>query len=333
MHKISLSQNHSYLYGILVTLTSSINFFSTYAPVPNGLLKYKLHYTFKFSDFEELRKRNLCIPDGLIVNESKKFLLIPECKSAINDETDEEPRIQHQLLSYASKDSQTILANIVDYSDCEIVVFTFSNVVPALIRQLQALEKIEANIVVWSLEEESDDFRLIRKVYGNHSDSELNELMSLGVRCQPPVREFIDPDMPEPRLAFILGSRLLSTLGDALLKKNMVVTPSDFQKGNLDAVLSEARLRRFFRILPKLIPDLCKYDRKTGNILLNKNPEPEKVSDSLNRLDHMTLEEYRKAIGYPTKEEPYRKIEKEIEQIGKPSRTPTLDEIWKKHPK
>lgn len=333
VHDISSSQMspHSHLYGILVSLTSSVNYFSTHAPVPNGFLKYKLHYTFKFTDFEEMRQQRMCIPDGLIINQDKKFALIPECKSTVSSEKDAEPRIQHQILSYSSKEFHAALSKIVSYNDYDIVVFTFSNVVPAMIQQLQKLEKTDANIVVWSLEEERlrDDV-LIRKVYGNHSDLELNQVMSLGVRCEPPVREFIDPDMPEPRIAFVLGSRLLCTHGECLLKKNMVVTPSEFRKGNLDLVLSENKLRRFFRILPKLIPDLCTYDNKSGNIMLKKNLEPMNVSSRLSEIAQMTNEKYRKSLGYPTEEEPYRKIEKESEQILKPTRTPTLDEIWRK---
>ena len=72
--------------------------------------------------------------------------------------------------------------------------------------------------------------------------------MSLGVSCEPPAREFIDPDMPEPRIAFILGCRLLNTFGERLLKKDMIVKPLEFCKGNLDLVFSETKLRHFFRL-------------------------------------------------------------------------------------
>lgn len=327
----SISANyHSYLYGILVSLTSSINYFSTHAPVPNGLLKYKLHYTFKFCDFEEMRQNEMCIPDGLIVNEGKRLLIIPECKSALND-NDEEPRLSKQILSYSSANFQKALKKIANYDDYEIVGFTFSKVVPSMIQQIKEIEKADCNIVVWSREEEPlrDDV-LIRKVYGTHNDPDLNQLMSVGVRCEPPAREFIDPDMPEPRLAFILGSRLLCTHGECLFRKNMLVTPAEFRKGNLDVVLSETRLRRFFRILPKLIPGLCSYDRKSGNIVLRKNLDAEKVSIRLEQVNHMCTTDYRKQLGYPVKDAEYRKIEKDFEQILKPTRTPTLEEIWRK---
>jgi hypothetical protein len=327
--KNSQMSRHSFLYGILISLTSSVNYITTHAPVPNGVLKHKHNYIFIFSDFEEIRQKELCIPDGLIINEQKRFAIIPECKSAITNENDEEPRINHQIESYSSEAFHKILHTMVDYDDYEILVFTFSDVVNAMVKQLQGQRNTDANIVMWSLEEEPYRHEvLIRKVYGNHSDTELNQTMALGVRCQPPAREFIDPDMPEPKVAFVLGSRLLCTHGECLLKGNMVVTPSAFRKGNLDLVLSESKLRHLFRVLNKLASSLGDYNPKSGNFLLKKHLDPERVSKQLSEIGQMTNEEYRKALGYPVKEEPYRKIEKEIEETLKPKRTPKLEELW-----
>jgi len=276
-----------------------------------------------------MRQQKMCIPDGLIINEKKKFLIIPECKSAIPEEADTEPRINHQIASYSSKRFHKILHKLVDYVDYEIVVFTFSDVVNSLIKQLQSINS-DANIVMWSLEEQPYKHEvLIRKVYGNHSDQDLDQMMSLsGAVCEPPAREFIDPDMPEPRIIFVLGSRLLCTIGECLLNKKMVVVPSEFRRGNLDLVFPERKLRSYFRVLSKLIPELCSFDRKSGNILLKRHMKPEKVHQRLQEIAQMTNQEYRKALGYPAEEETYRKIEKEIEETFRPKRTPTLDEIW-----
>jgi hypothetical protein len=326
--KDSNPSRHSFLYGILISLTSSVNYITTHAPVPNGVLKRKLNYVFTFSDFEDVRQKKLCIPDGLIINENKRFLIIPECKSAVALRNDEEPRINHQITSYSSKEFHEILHKILDYDDYEILVFTFSEVVDEMIKQLQVQKNADANIVMWALEEEPfKDEVLIRKVYGNHSDTELNQAMSLGVRCEPPAREFIDPDMPEPKIAYLLGGRLLCTHGECLLKGNMVITPSAFRKGNLDLVLSENKLRHFFRVLNRLVPSLGDYD-KSGNISLKKHLDPALVSSQLSEIRQMTNEEYRRALGLPVEEETYRKIEKEIEELLKPKRTPKLEEIW-----
>lgn len=320
---------HSFLYGVLVSLTSSVNYITTHAPVPDGFLKYKLHYEFKFTDFEELRQKDLCIPDGLILSEQKKFLMIPECKSALSNDKDEEPRIQHQINSYSSPEFHGVLHNIIQYEDYEIVLFTFSDVVPAMIEQLRVMEQNDANIVIWSFEE--DPFKNevhVRKVDGNHTDTELDRLMSIGVSCEPPAREFIDPDMPEPRIAYVLGGRLLCTYGESLLKGNMTIKPAEFRKGNLDLVLSENRLNHFLRVLNKLVPGLGNYDPKTGNMVLKRHINAERVRVRLDEVGKMTTEEYRKTLGFPTKEESYRKLEKETEETLRPKRTPTLDELW-----
>jgi hypothetical protein len=197
-----------------------------------------------------------------------------------------------------------------------------------MIDNLSSLESVNANIVIWSLEE--DHFKnevRIRKVYGNHNDPELNSLIAQGVPCEPPAREFIDPDMPEPRIAYVLGGRLLCTYGESLLKRNMIIKPSEFRKGNLDLVFSENRLRHFFRALDKLVPNLCDYNSQSGNIVLKRHIDAEKVRIRLDEIGGMTTKEYRKELGYPVKEESYQKIEKEIEDILKPRRTPTLKEI------
>lgn len=319
---------HSFLYGILVSLTSSVNYITTYAPTPNGFLKRKLRYTFIFRDFEELRRENMCIPDGLIINEDKRLLIIPECKSGIAKEKDAEPRIEHQITIYSSKQFHKILSTLINYDEYEIVVFTFPELIKAMIQQLQVLKLNDVNIVMWSLEEgRLEDQVSIRKVYGKHIDTELNQAMSLGVSCEPPAREFIDPDMPEPRITFVLGMRLLNTYGECLFKKNMVVTPSEFRKGNLDLVLSPSKLRHFFRVLGKLIPDLCRYDRKSGNVVLKKRLDFERISLRLSQIGSMTNEEYRKALGLPVKEELYRKVEEEIVEVLKTTRIPKLEEI------
>lgn len=311
-----------------MSLTSSVNYITTHAPTPNGVLKSKLGYVFNFRDFEELRQGKMCIPDGLITNDYKKSLIIPECKSDISGEKDVEPRLKHQIMVYSSKQFHRILHGLIDYDEYEVVIFTFSQVVAPIIQELQEMKTSDANITIWSLEEEVfKDQVCIKKVYGKHIDPELNQAMSLGVSCEPPAREFIDPDMPEPRIAFVLGCRLLNAFGERLLKNNMAITSSEFRRGNLDLVLSENRLRHFFRVLGKLVPDLCEYDKKSGNVVLKRRLDPERVSLSLRGIGGMTNEAYRKALGLPVREEPYRIAEHKIEELLKPKRVPKLEEI------
>jgi hypothetical protein len=307
-----------------------VNYITTHAPTPNGVLKNKLHYVFQFKDFEELRQKDMFIPDGLVINEDKKILIIPECKSGLAEEEDAEPRLVHQIETYSCKEFHSIIKKLIEYDQYEIVVFTFSYLVKELIQNLQGIRN-DANIVIWTLEDEKFKKGVtIRKAYGQHVDNELDQLMSIGVSCEPPPREFIDPDMPEPRIAFVLGCRLLIAHGECLLKNNMVVKPSEFRIGNLDLVLSENKLRHFFRVLYKLVPSLCEYDKKTGNLVLERRFDAEQVSMRLTRIGSMSIPEYRKALGFPVEEEAYRKmVEKEIPKVLKPRRIPKLTEMWK----
>lgn len=320
---------HSFLYGILVSLTSSINYITTHAPSPNGYLKRQLRYVFIFRDFEEMRSQEMCIPDGLILNEDKRILIIPECKSGPDQRKDAEPRMKKQILTYSSSRFHEVLGKLVDYDEYEIVVFTFSKSVSRLIEQLPS---VDANIVMWALEDSPlGNMVTIRKAYGEHIDQDLDQAMELGVQCEPPAREFIDPDMPHPRIAFVLGTRLLNAFGETLLKKSNVIVPSEFRKGNLDLVFSEARLRQFLRVLGILVPDLCTYDRKSGNMLLKKRSiDFDKVHSQLTDVSSMTPEEYRIALGAPAKEELYRERTKEIEEVLKPKKAVKLDEVlWR----
>lgn len=82
---------------------------------------------------EELRQESLCIPDGLIINEHKGFLIIPECKSGISEEKDAEPRIRHQV-------------NVEDWR----VFFTASSIIPVpmVARTIQySVAKVYINVL------------------------------------------------------------------------------------------------------------------------------------------------------------------------------------------
>jgi len=308
-----------------------VNYITTHAPTPNGVLKNKLHYVFQFEDFEELRQKGMCIPDGLVVNEDKKILIIPECKSGLAQEEDAEPRLVHQIKIYSSKEFHSIIKKLIEYDQYEIVVFTFSYLVKEIIQNLQGIRD-DVNIVIWTLWDEKVKKGIsIRKAYGKHVDNELDQMMSIGVSCEPPPREFIDPDMPEPRITFVLGCRLLIAHSECLLKNDMVVKPSEFRRGNLDLVLSESKLRHFFRVLHKLVAGFCEYDKKTGNLVLKRRFDAVHVSMSLTRIGSMSIPEYRRALGFPVEEEAYRKIvEKEIPKVLKPRKIPKLTEImWK----
>jgi hypothetical protein len=320
---------HSHLYGMLVSVTSSINYMTAYAPAPNGIIKRKAQYCFNFYDFEEFRDAKLCIPDGLVTNEKKGILLIPECKTALSEQNDVEPRLRHQMEVYSSKQFHDLLRKAVPYKEHELLVFTFAKSSDAMIGEIEQI-KIDSNIVLWSVEENpGKDTVTIKKGFGRHIDSDLDQLLSAGIVCQPPVREFIDADMPEPRIAFVLACRLLDSYGERLLNDKMVVEPQELRTGNPDLILSDKKLRRFFRVICRLVPDLCTYDRITGSITIKKRLNSTKVQPSLAALSQMSIQDYRRALGMPLDEEAYLKQQKEIEQIGKPKRTPTLEELMK----
>jgi hypothetical protein len=295
---------HDYLLAVVIALTQPV-IYGISAPLGiNGFLKRKLGYVFHFSNMEEARARGMNLPDGLVFNEHNKILLIPECKSSLQENGDTS-RLIKQLQGYSSKEFlQTVRAIIPDFAESEIVIVTF----PKIAKEIQLFVKAHSNdlestlnTVIWAVSRIPKTDQLLTKLYyGRHIDKQLNAAMVKGVYCKPPAREFLSsPDIPDSRFASIIGRRLLVSIAVGTKTSNV----ARFLEENKDLAISFSRLRGIFAALFRLVPELGSYERKTGTIELRSRVEYSVVQSKLSEIGKMSRADYHRTLGEPAEKE------------------------------
>jgi len=333
---------HDYLLAVIIELTQPV-IYGISAPLGiNGLLKRELGYIFYFSDMEEARTRGMSLPDGLIYNEKSKTLVIPECKSFLQ-ENDDSLRLIKQLQCYSSKEFLEIVRKIIpDFAQAEIVIVTF----PEAAKEIQLFLKAHfddlqssLNIVIWMVNKIAKTDQLLTVLYdGKHVDEKLNSIMEKGILCRPPAREFLSsPDIPDWRFASIIGRRLLGSVVIGTKKLGVM----QFLEENKDLAISFSRLRGVFAALFRLVPELGSFERKTGIVKLKTRIDYSVLQNKLQEIGKMNKVGYHRALGEPIErdaEEPMVEI-KPTAQVSmmnfldgyrSSSRTPELNEKPKK---
>jgi hypothetical protein len=295
---------HDYLLAVVIALTQPV-IYGISAPLGiNGFLKQKLGYVFHFSDMEEARTRGMSLPDGLVFNERNRILLIPECKSSLQ-ENDDTSRLIKQLQCYSSKEFLEIMQRIIpNFTQSEIVIVTF----PETAKEIQLLIKAHSsdlkstlNTVIWTVDRIAKTDQLLTKLFtGKHLDEQLNAAMIEGVRCKPPAREFLSsPDIPDSRFASIIGRRLLVSI--AIGTKTSTV--AQVLEENTDLAVSFFRLRRILAALFRLVPDLGSYERRTGTIKFRSRIDYSIIQNKLREIGQMSKVDYHRALGEPIEKE------------------------------
>lgn len=295
---------HDYLLAVIIALTQPV-IYGISAPLGiDGFLKQKLGYVFHFSDMEEARTRGMNLPDGFIFNEQSKILLIPECKSSLQ-ENDDTPRLIKQLKCYSSKEFLEIVRRIIpNFTQSEIVIVTF----PEVAKEIQLLIKTHSsdltpisNIVIWTVNRIQRTDQLLTKLFdGKHIDKRLNQAMIEGVRCKPPAREFLSsPDIPDSRFASNIGRRLLASI----VIGTKMSTIAQFLEENKDLAISYSRLRRIIAALFRLVPELGSYERRTGSIKLRSRVDYPVVQSKLRNIGQMSSADYHRILGEPIERE------------------------------
>ena len=295
---------HDYLLAVIIALTQPV-IYGISAPLGvNGFLKRKLGYVFHFSDMEEARTRGMNLPDGLVFNEHNKILLIPECKSALQEDGDTS-RLIKQLQCYSSKEFLEIMRAIIpDFTQSEIVIVTFPGVAKEIQLFMRAHSddlKSTSNTAIWTVDRIPKTDQLLAKLYdGKHVDEQLNAAMINGICCKPPAREFLSsPDIPDSRFSSIIGRRLLVSIAVGTKTSSI----SQFLEENRDLAISFSRLRGVLAALFRLVPELGSFERKTGAIKLRTRIDYSVVQSKLRDVGKMSRADYHRILGEPIERE------------------------------
>ena len=291
---------HDYLLAVIITLTQPVISGITAPLGINGFLKKKLGYEFRFSAMGEAQNKEMSLPDGLIFNEATKTLLIPECKSSLQ-EKDAAARLSRQLQCYSSQEFLAVIRRIIpDFNRAEIVIVTYPEVAKEIQLFLNAhSDELNSllNIVIWTVNRIPETDRVLTKLFeGKHLDENLNAAMVNGVESRPPAREFLSsPDIPNARFASVIGRRLLVSI----VTGTKTFTVEDFLNENKDLAISLPRLRKVFSALFHLVPELGSFERKSSTVKLKTRVDFVIVQNRLSEIGQMSSAEFHKRIGEP----------------------------------
>ena len=302
---------HDYLLAVVIALTQPVIYGITAPLGVNGFLKQRLGYVFHFSDMEDARTRGMSLPDGLIYNERNGILLIPECKSSLQD-NDTSTRLIKQLQCYSSTDFLQIVHRIIPgFTQSEVVIVTFPETakeIQLLIKSRSNDLKTASNTVIWTVNRIPKTDQLITKLFsGKHIDEQLNSAMTTGVICKPPPREFLSsPDIPDSRFVSIIGRRFLASI----VMRTKSSSATQVLEENTDLAVSLPRLRRILSALFRLVPELGSYERRTGEINFRSRIDYSVVHKKLREIGLMKKVDYYRALGEPITKEVVIPVEK-----------------------
>lgn len=294
---------HEFLINVICSTVLNMIPYPSASIAPSGVLGTKFGYAIRLTKFGEIveklmKKKGAKVPDLLLVNEEKSLLIIVECKSDFTFKIEES--LSKQIEFYSSKDFKAIYREMFpDLTTLEIWVCSpksLSEKISVFISRQVATKKL-ANIVVWGIElKKAREEVHIKKFYGNHLDSKLDEKMdSGGLICSPPrIELLVDPTLTNGERAFRIGRRFLSFIASSYLtEKDRKVTLRDFRERHPDAIMTDNELKRCLRYLSILVPEIGKYNSVTGEVVLAKRPSLDKIKTKLENIGNMTYEEFK----------------------------------------
>jgi hypothetical protein len=255
---------HDLLLNIVVSLTSSTS--TSGSPLgENGVLKKDLDYIFELEKFEEeyftIFGRNFNPPDGFLRNTIKNISITVECKSDLNEE---ESNLEDQLEFYSNSEKFKEVF-ILEEETNEILIVCNENCFDSVIKILEKTKK-STNVIVWVAEKTPEDRFFVQKRYGDHTDDELNKIMSKGIFTFPPLSILlISPHISNSRFIAEIGKRLLSNLYKSKIDVD------DFISKQNDSVIPYQRTKKTIKSVFTLIPELG--DLEEDMITFKKQPK------------------------------------------------------------
>ena len=220
---------HELLFNLVVKLTYPIARIASRIGI-NGVLRKNLGYTFDMEvfkeEYHEIFQPSFHPPDGFIRNQQKEISITVECKS---DFSKEKTSMDKQLLFYSESEKfKEIFIN--ENEKNEILIVCFDRCSTEIIDYVTNLS-LTHNLVVWEVSEMESDNYILKKIYGNHIDPELNSKMSEGVIEEALTTLFYtSPNISIPILVHEVGKRILTVL--MTYKESIKV--EDFIENNFD---------------------------------------------------------------------------------------------------
>lgn len=232
-----------------------------------------------------------------MTNDEMKTLVVVECKSDFTFEWEE--RLRKQIDFYSCKECKAIYEEMFpNLSRLEIWIVTYEKMGTKALDCLKRgnLGPNSENVVVWeaSIDLQKEEVCL-RKTYGEHLDSKLNNQMEeQGLKTSKPRSELlIDPTLSIGEKVFRIGRRILAFMASSYISEaDRIITIRDFRDHHPDTtVMTDVELKRCLRYLMLLVPEIGDYNSGSGEILLSKKPRLDKVKKRLESLQEMDEEQ------------------------------------------
>jgi hypothetical protein len=225
-----------------------------------------------------------------------------ECKSNFGLTTIE--RLEKQIDFYSSDTFREFAkAFVPELKKTEMWIVTYSNQENLAERVAQFIEKKKAeirsqcNMIVWEVEVKKTDSAILRKVYGEHLDTELNMYMQAkkGIETALPQLELlIDSSLTYSQRVARIGRRVLSFMAcKSLTEEERVVSVALFKNKFGDAIMTDKELVNCFRYLTKLIPEIGLYVTEKRCIVLKARPDLSKIKHKIEELENVPDEEFK----------------------------------------
>ena len=291
------------LASAVLTLTPS-----PFSPLKTiGMLREKFGYELKLPVFSEvieglMKEKGASLPDLILANDKLRMVVAIECKSDFNQKSIE--RLSKQIAFYSSETFKEFSGSFVSNLDkCEIWLVTYTNQeklgekIARFIEKKKAEIKSQTNIVIWEVEIRKSEEAIIRKIYGEHQDSELNEYLqtSSGIETSlPQIELLIDSSLTYSQRVARIGRRVFSFIvSKNLTSEERVVSLSDFKEKYGDAIMTNKELANCFRYLTRLIPEIGSYVTEKQCIILKAKPPLSRIKEKIEEMENVTDEEFK----------------------------------------
>ena len=325
------------LASAVLTLTPS-----PFSPLKTtGILREKFGYEIKLPIFSEvieglMKEKGASPPDLILTNDKLRMVVAVECKSDFNSKTIE--KLSKQVGFYSSETFKEFCKSFVpDLTKCEIWVVTYSDQeklgekISSFIEKKKTELNSQSRIVIWEVEIRKTEEAIIRKIYGEHQDFELEKHLQAGRGIEtslPQIDLLIDSSLTYSQRVARIGRRIFSFIvSKNLSSEERIVSLSDFKEKYSDAIMTDKQLANCFRYLTRLVPEIGGYVTEKQSIVLRARPPLIRIKEKIEEMESVTDEEFKTKLARV--EKPSSRRTRSVKK-PKPSKGPSLERWMKK---